>query len=216
MYTADHIATGVAVAAIISRRFSMPFAPIALIFMLVNVIDFDHMMTFHLDDGYANSLVIHPLHVYSGLVMSFLGALAIFDKKRVFYYVCLMGAVAMHLGADAVSHFLGYDERLIISMSAITFVGIFFVLRYCIEEGSYLKLFAFLVAQWVIICGATLTGALHLSPPQEYMSLWAISPALTIITAGVFWKLFAGKIHTRPEADASTESESLYNNLTTD
>jgi len=103
MWTPDHLVLNTVLAAAASKRFSLKFAPVALIMILVNMIDLDHLFYFSEDDGTANSLALHPFHIYAGVIFSLLGLAALFDRERVFYYFCAMGGVAAHLTADALA-----------------------------------------------------------------------------------------------------------------
>lgn len=48
------------------------FVPLASGLIAINALDIDHVFTCHLDDGTVNSLVLHGLHVYGGVLLLFI------------------------------------------------------------------------------------------------------------------------------------------------
>jgi len=193
MYTGDHIAISATLAAIASRRFSLNYVTLATCMILANLVDLDHLFYFHLDDGTANSLLLHPLHIYSGILVFACGVFALIKKEKAMFSFLIGFAIATHMCADSLAHFLHYNYTSLFIYDMLELVLMFFVFKKCVCYGSHLKLFSFMVAQDILITFAQWLSLIQWEPQKEIF-VYILPNILLVIATSLFWLIFKSKI----------------------
>ena len=191
MYCAGHVLSSLVLAVGIARRRPVKFVTMAALAMSANVFDLDHVVYHRLDDGTGNSLLLHPGHVYFGLIglALFLGGLI--DRKRFDYWVGVLAVLCLHLALDAAATWVRYDMGVLVAADAAMVVLVPLVVwRWPVGVAPW-RLGLFALGAAVVCDGAQ--GFLHfgLGLRLNRDVVVAIVPAVLAAMAGpVFWLLF--------------------------
>jgi hypothetical protein len=191
MYAAGHVLSSTLLAAAGSRRLNLPFVPLAGALIALNAVDFDHLIFFHLDNGTANSLSLHPLHIYGGAVMFLMLAAGLLSPRRIPAVFMLAAGLGLHLAADGLAHSVGYSIPVLLALDAAMLGLVWRILRPGAEGRfpSGTRLFFTLAA---VICSgaqAFVQYALNLRPPES-PAAYIVSPLLMLCTAGAYYLMF--------------------------
>lgn len=192
MYLGDHLVLSTGLAVIASRRWSMPFVPLATALILLNMIDFDHLLNYTHDDGTANSLTLYPLHIYAGCFILLLFATALIYPKQLKLCFCLVGGIAVHLSADALAHLFKYDILPLTIIGLTQLIAFYFTCKQCISRGSLIGLISFVIIAW-LCCQAELVLTyfiLKMNPLTSFW-FWVYPPALIGILGVLFYVIFS-------------------------
>ncbi len=195
MYSGDHIILSASYGVYASRALGLPLIPTTAIAIATNLIDLDHQVFYYLDDGKANSLTIHPIHVYAGCFIFFLHWFWLLSKRvsqfhtLANYGLIILGSFSLHLTADAVAWWLSYSIPVLLGFSGInTLFFIWVCQRFlvpCYEKIACYKFIAFLIG-WLVLCHLQLAlfeYGLDIRAPE---SRWAFffNPLMTGLAAG--------------------------------
>jgi hypothetical protein len=127
MYAGDHIILSAMYGVYAARKIRLPPLAVVVTAIAVNMMDFDHQIFYYLDDGTANSLTLHPLHIYAGCFIFALNMLWLHAQGKTThtwrkvgdYSLIALGGIALHLTADALAWSFRYDMPLMLCISII-------------------------------------------------------------------------------------------------
>ena len=184
MYSAGHTLTALTLASYIHKRFGFRFIPAAVLLILANLIDLDHIFNFRLDDGTANSLTLHPVHIYSGVLVFFLLLVGSLVKKWMPYLFIFAAGILLHLSADTLAFALSYNLLLLGTLDFIILGFLIYLVRHFKMDIGLIK-FSFVAA--FIMIGSSLiqymsSHILHWDPQQD-VQIYLVSPALHTLIA---------------------------------
>jgi hypothetical protein len=191
MYCTGHVLSSTLLATLGARRFRLRFVPLASGLIAMNALDIDHVFTCHLDDGTVNSLVLHGLHVYGGVLLLFIliwGFVLPNRPPTVFLVAC---GAALHYAGDAFAYAIGYHMPSLIALDVLI-LTVLLNIQHPLSNGYALKGHRWFFVSAAIFCsGAQLFVhfALELRPPFSIVPC-ILSPALTLLVACAFFLLF--------------------------
>jgi hypothetical protein len=191
MYAAGHILTSTALAMASSKRLKLDFVKVTTVIILTNLIDLDHLKYYYLDDGTANSLTLHPLHIFSGVVFFLIFLMGLlFAKFQKWAYV-IMGGLALHLASDSIAFWLNYNISVLGLIDAVFLIFFTFIARKNIPNIPYFRFMGFLVISEIVASGiqAYLGLVLKLNP-QQHVIVYVVTPSIIALTAITFWLIF--------------------------
>ncbi|MDD2963234.1 MAG: hypothetical protein PHQ65_16825 [Bacteroidales bacterium] len=194
MYAGGHLLTSTLAATKLWSRSELSFRTTTALLLAANTIDFDHLLRYQLDDGTANSLTLHWLHVNSGVVFSLLLGLAYFYRKYRAHALVFTAGLALHFAMDAFAFVLDYsilklglvDLSILVILTAVAWKTTLPVSR--------TRLIAFYSAWWIVVNG--IQAGLHFLggfKPVENGWIYAISPALLGLAALSAWVILKEK-----------------------
>ncbi len=149
MLIGDHIVLSTGLAVLVSQRFALNVIPTITMFILINCIDFDHLFYYFLDSGRANSLVLHPLHIYASPLIFLLAMFGLTKPKHVAKIYALIAGISLHLFADALAYYFRYEMLPIILMSILGLALVLYQLKCQIKKEYFIKLTIFLLFGWL-------------------------------------------------------------------
>lgn len=192
MYMSDHLVLCGGLAVVTARRLRLPLVPLVTLMCVVNLIDYDHLLDLGKDDGTANSLALHPLHIYSGvslLAAAFFGL--IFPERLKWGFACMV-AISSHLASDALAFACGYRVACVVGLGLAQFAVFAAIVRRCVVAGPRLGFVAFMAGVWLIdhLELAVTYYGLHADPITDAW-FWAIPPSLAALICLLFWTLFS-------------------------
>ncbi len=192
MYMGDHIVISIGVAAIASRVLKLPFLHVAVLFMLANLIDLDHLINYHLDDGTANSMLLHPLHMYSTYIISTFLLIGLIRPKARSLCWLFSAAISLHIFLDAVSAMMHYEIPSLLMTSLVTTCLSCFAVYRCLNNKKLAKQVIIFMLGSLVICNLELVIAVYALKivPQSSFCFWLVPPFLSLILTVIFWKLF--------------------------
>jgi len=191
MYCGGHILASTALAMASSKRLQIDFVKLTSLMIATNLIDFDHLRYFYLDDGTANSLVLHSLHIYSGVLffLIFLGGLAF--RKFQNWSFALSGGFALHLAGDAVAYWFDYSIIILGFFDVALLILIAIMAKKSLPGIPFWNFMAFFIAAEIISTGTQVYLSFVLKlVPEENIIVYVVSPVLFLITAVAFWMIF--------------------------
>ncbi len=192
MYMGDHIVISIGLAAIVAKITKQPFVTVALLFLFANLVDFDHLLNYHLDDGTANSMQIHPLHRYAPYIASgFLLVGLCWKKWRTELWIASL-AFSTHILLDSLSAVMDYRIPLLLSTSVVTTsLSCYVVHRLFQDKSTRDRLLAFMLSS-LILCDLELIVTVYVLKmiPQTNLFFWVIPPTLLLFLSGLFWMCF--------------------------
>jgi len=191
MYAAGHVLSSTLLAAAGSRRLNLRFVPLAAALIALNAIDFDHLVLYRLDDGTANSLSLHSLHVYGGVGMFLILAAGLLFPRRLPAAFMLAMGLGLHLAADALAYAVGYNISVLTALDAVMLGLLWWFLRPGLGRGFPMGARPFLTIAAVMCSGTQgfVHFVLNLRPPQS-PAAYIVSPVLILCAAGAFFMLF--------------------------
>lgn len=199
MYISEHIVSATILAAAASNRLKVKFVPLAAILIATNIIDFDHLLYYYKDDGSANSLILHPLHIYAGVAIFFFSLLGLIDKKRLNLYFCINAGIALHLAEDALAYVFKYNIPILIGIGIILLVLLFWILKKLMPSQFIKALWVFFGSVWLLGHAERAFTYFYLQvDPLTSRVFWLIPPLYTLGVAIIFWMIFS-----RTDLDAS-------------
>lgn len=140
MWLADHVNIDMAVGCYLSRRFKLGLQLLLLGLMLSNCIDFDHAYHIGIDNGFANSLTTHPLHIYGGLLAGISLFLACVIERYQTFFIGLFYGLIIHLSADAIAYFVHYQVKFLLPFGLCFLIALWFILKHYLGK-IYLRLY---------------------------------------------------------------------------
>ena len=188
MYLAGHLLASIALAKIVHKPLGVKFLPLAMIAMAVNLIDADHLIYYHLDDGTANSFQLHILHQ----IWAFLGLavclLALILKPHQNFIFGILFALFLHYGLDLLGNLFTYKLEAIIGFEVLCLATLLVLFR---KDEKRLKYGLFFVGLW-LFCNAVLgfqTFILHWEPHLT-RGIYLTAVTLNVLAVLAFWKIF--------------------------
>ncbi|PKP16972.1 MAG: hypothetical protein CVU06_13700, partial [Bacteroidetes bacterium HGW-Bacteroidetes-22] len=109
MYAGGHLLTSALAGTKIWRKADLTFPTTIALMLAANVIDFDHLLRYKFDDGTANSLSLHWLHVNSGVIFLGLFALALLVPRWRSRALVFCTGLALHFSMDALAYVFNYN-----------------------------------------------------------------------------------------------------------
>lgn len=190
MYTGDHIVLSTSLAIVAAQRLNLKLVPLITVLALLNFIDIDHVFTRQLDNGFANSLTIHYLHVYSGCIIFAMALFALFDQKHIKFYLALIAGWSLHLTADAVAYFVHYSIPVLFCLAIFFLIVLALIIKTFVVGRRWL-LFGYIFLSWLICTSAQayLYFGLKLIPQQSII-VWVMPNILLVILMSGFYLLF--------------------------
>jgi hypothetical protein len=191
MYLAGHLLASIALAKIAHKPLNVPFFPLAIVAMAVNLIDADHLVYYYRDTGIGNSFLLHPLHqgwAFLGLATCLL-ALVLKQWQNLIFGAFFV--LMLHYGLDVLANFFEYNLNMIVGFELLCFVVLFLLFR---KDKHAIKYNLFFLSLW-LICNAVLgfeVFILHWQP-HETRAIYLTAVILNLLFIGVFWKLFNPK-----------------------
>jgi len=191
MYAGGHLLTSALVGTTLWPKTGLSFPKTVGILLATNIIDFDHLLRYQLDDGTANSLTLHWLHVNAAVIFLLIfGAIIWLPRQRDWLMVAGTG-LALHFSMDALAYSFNYsiivlgitDLILLLTLSVIT------VQKPMPANKRNLLLFYFIT--WGVMTG--IQAGLHFLgnfKPDENAWIYAISPAMLLLSALIFIHFF--------------------------
>ncbi len=191
MYSGGHILASGALALISSKRLDIQFVKLAPVMIATNLLDTDHLKYFYLDDGTANSLVMHPAHIYAGVLFFLIFFVGLIYKKLQYWSFAVSGAVALHLTGDAISFWLNYNILLLGMIDALLLIFIAISAKRINTGLPFIPLMVFFATAEILSSAvqAYLAFVLKLVP-QENIIVFIVSPVIFLLTAITFWLMF--------------------------
>lgn len=192
MYASEHIVSATILATAASRRLKIKFVLLAAILIATNLIDFDHLLNYYKDDGSANSLILHPLHIYAGVTIFILSILGLIDKKRLNWYFCINAGIALHLAEDAFAYAFNYNIPTLVGIGIILLIVLFWIIKKLMPPEFVKSLWAFFGAVWLLGHAERAFTFFYLQvDPLTSRVFWIIPPLYTLGVAIVFWLIFS-------------------------
>lgn len=191
MYCTGHLLSSTLLATQGSSRLKVRFVPAASLLIASNAIDLDHAFTYRLDDGTANSLLLHGLHVYGGTLIFFILAGGLLLPRLLPYFFLIGTGIALHYAEDAFAYMIDYS---IPPLMVIDFVLLSILLSIKNPlQGSYpLKGYRLFFVIASIVCTGTqafIHFILMLRAPATPVP-YIVDPILDTIVATAFFLMF--------------------------
>ena len=194
MYAAGHILASLGLATLAARRRPALLAPLAAIAMAVNAIDLDHIIFHRLDDGTANSLTLHPAHVYFPLIAAGLFLAGMLDQRRLPYWMMALGGLCLHMALDALATMLNYRLAVLAAVDAALLLAVCLLFWRLPLEASRRRLISFAVTACLVCNGVQ--GFMHfglgLRLDRDAVVVF-VAPALSLAAGAAFWRMFRRK-----------------------
>lgn len=191
MYIAGHLIAATLVAAVTAQKQKIDFIHAAFWMMLVNFIDVDHLIRFRLDDGTANSLILHPLHIFSGGIIFLIAFMGILFPKMKNISVLLVLGLSLHLACDAIADFLHYHIPILVCIDLLMLIGLGLFLYKNYRQMPYKKIMAFFI---IVEISADLIQYYEVFilqlKPNESMIPYATAAISNLIFPCLFYFLF--------------------------
>lgn len=191
MFCAGHLITSTALAAVSSKRLSLKFVPLTVMLMLTNFIDIDHLLYYYKDDGAANSLALHPLHLYAGVLIFIIFVIGLVKINKSNLILAIIGGVSLHLSLDAFAHSIGYNIPILISLDVIN-ITILCLLVKKLQGDIPIK--RFILYMTFVMIGTSFVQwyikDILLLIPQENIVVYIATPVMTVLSAMGFGLVF--------------------------
>lgn len=184
MYAGGHLLTSTLVATRLWPRSELSFRSTTALLLAANTIDFDHLLRYHLDDGTANSLVLHWLHVNSGVVFALLLGIAFFYRKYRPHALVFAAGLALHFAMDALAFMLDYSILSLGAIDLLLLVVLTVVTWRTPLPVSRTRFILFYSLWWALV--NAIQAGLHFIggfKPDENGWIYAISPAFLGLAA---------------------------------
>lgn len=125
MLPVGHILTATIYSKMAAPKLKLDFVQMMTLVILTNMIDLDHLIYYYKDDGTANSLTLHPGHIYSGAIIFILLITSLVRRQQSMILYALAGGIAMHMAADSLAFLFHYSLVSLVSMDII--MGLIFI-----------------------------------------------------------------------------------------
>jgi hypothetical protein len=194
MYMGDHIVLSACLALVSAKRLNIPVVPLTSLLLLTNFIDIDHLIYYYLDDGTANSLILHPLHIYAGVLIFLLGIGGLIFKNHVSYFFCLMFGIALHLTTDTLAYWVAYNIPILLALGIGGILFFIYLANTCLRRGPKGLMITFMIGFWLLShleLVITYYG-LGMRPLTDFW-FWVFPPIIPILAAGLFYFIFKNK-----------------------
>jgi len=185
MLPVGHILTSTLFTKVAAPRLKLDFVKMLSIVILMNMIDLDHLINYAQDDGTANSLTLHPGHIYSAVIIFGIIVISLFLERKAAVLYMVAGGLSMHMAADALAYSFQYSLTAIVVMDII--LGIIIIAyRNKLDTtvpGNLLVLFLVVIT---VISGSTqyyLAFVLDLDPTKEVIMY--IVPNMVFLFAAI-------------------------------
>ena len=193
MYPAGHILTAAILSKVAAKKLDLSFVKIMPVLILTNLIDLDHLIYYYLDDGTANSLVLHPAHIYTGFIIFLLFMVSLFRPNYRSFLYLLIGAFSMHMAVDALAFWFDYNLNLLVTLDLLLFLLLFGLKNRFDTSVPAKKLFLFLFVVYFVtgFVQYYMHFILKLNPQKEVIVY--IIPNCIFFLAAVFFYIFFSK-----------------------
>ncbi|HCL56822.1 MAG TPA: hypothetical protein DHW82_07420 [Spirochaetia bacterium] len=192
MYCTGHILSTSLLSLGVAKRFEQSFFRLYFWMLLANLIDFDHLIFYSMDSGGANSLILHPLHIYSGTLIFFLFLMGMIFKNRFFIFIPTAMSLSLHLAADALAYFISYSVLILAFLDILMFSFLLFFLRKFLLKKPVFKSLSFFYSI-LLIFPSLIQAFVHYGlklKPEENFSVYLICPLIILLTALIFGFLY--------------------------
>ncbi len=196
MYIAGHLLASAVAATVIHKKLKTDLVPLCTGMMAVNFVDVDHVLNYAVDNGIANSLTLHPLHIYSGILFFIIGLFGLWKTKYMNYCYGLLFALAMHYAGDALAHLFNYNMVFLGLLDISLLITLYFLL---IRNSNNPQSSTLNPIRWILFfIGVFITGngiqmfqhfVLHMKP-DESPWMYATAAICNIVIPTVFYILF--------------------------
>lgn len=196
MYAGGHLLTSALAGTKIWGKTNLTFPTTIALMLAANVIDFDHLLRYQFDDGTANSLSLHWLHVNSGVVFLGLFVLAFFVPRWRWQALVLGAGLALHFAMDALAYLFSYN---ILYLGAIDLVMLIVLLVVSFRTElpvNRWRLTLFYIVSWIFVNG--IQGGLHFIggfKPEMNGWIYALSPLMLGIASFMFYLFFRKRVN---------------------
>jgi len=186
MYAGGHLLTSALAGTKIWRKADLTFPTTIALMLAANVIDFDHLLRYKFDDGTANSLSLHWLHVNSGVIFLGLFALALLVPRWRSRALVLGTGLALHFSMDALAYVFNYNILILGGIDGVMLIVLLVVSFRSKLPVNRWQLALFYVVSWVFV-NAVQAGNYK---PEENGWIYSLSPAMLGVAALLFYLLF--------------------------
>ncbi len=195
MYAADHFLLSTTYAVVCSKRYRLPFVPLAFLLILINGIDIDHLIYGYLDDGTANSLTLHPLHIYAGAIIFLAALYSLYKPLKSQMCLALIGGFSLHLFADSMAYAVKYNVHVLMLLDLIWLPLFLFLANKFLISGPKKTFQAFIVI-YFLFCGieqGILSFILKLKAQVHPWILYGNGAVLPMVGALMLYLFFKNK-----------------------
>ncbi|MDI1355370.1 MAG: hypothetical protein PSX36_10650 [bacterium] len=194
MYPVGHILTASIYSKVAAKKLALNFVPVFSISILSNLIDVDHFIYYFKDDGTANSLVLHPGHLYIGVPIFALIVLGFFKPESLNLIYMLIGAFAMHMAADALAFLCQYNLIALIIIDVVLFLILVLIRNKFDASVPFSNLFLFLLC--VTLVSASVQYWMHFIlkyDPQKELIVYVVPNLIFLLSGLSFYFVFNKK-----------------------
>ena len=190
MYAGGHIISSALLGTLVARKENLSINRSVFWIMLGSVIDFDHMLRYKLDDGAANSLGLHWIHMNIGVLLFSFFLIALYRKQWRIPLVLLSAGIVLHLACDSLAYMLSYSFLWLGIIDGLMLLLLFFTVYSWKLIVSPFKVSAFFVLAEIFASGIQfLIVIVGEYKPNEYWWVYGISPLMCAIAAILFLRL---------------------------
>lgn len=191
MYAGGHLLTSALAGTALWTKSGLSFPKTVGLILATNIIDFDHLLRYHLDDGTANSLTLHWLHVNAAVIFLLIFGLAFWIPRYRAWFMVAGTGLALHFSMDALAYTFNYsmvflgatDLIMLLVLTAVT-------LRKNLPANKH-HLLLFYFTNWLVMTG--IQAGLHFLgnfKPHENAWIYAISPSMLLLSGALFVRFF--------------------------
>jgi hypothetical protein len=191
MLPVGHILTATLYSKVVAHKLKLNFVKMMTLVILTNMIDLDHLIYYTLDDGTANSLTLHPGHIYSGAIIFLLLISSLFFKQKAEIIFMLAGGLAMHMAADSLAYLFRYSLTSLVVMDVIMGLAVILIRDKFDTTVPKNKLILFLTVMTVISASTQyfLHYVLKLDPTKDII-MYIIPNTIFLLSGLSFYQLF--------------------------
>ncbi len=192
MYIGDHIVFNSMVAILVSRRWSLPLVPLVSLFIFINCMDYDHLLNFRLDDGTADSLILHPLHRMGGFIIFIVAAFSLIFPQYKTWLFSVIIAFSAHLFCDQLANFVHYQLSGLIAFAILQTALFLYVAILYVSTGPLVGFISYILVSWAVATFQIMftNFGLHMNPLTDVW-VWIIPSSLAVLCAILFWMIFS-------------------------
>ena len=194
MLAGDHLILSLGLAIYSSSKLNLNFVPTATLLILINCMDFDHSFYYFLDKGNANSLSLHPLHIYAGCIIFAVSLYGLMFKQFLPICYTVIAGITLHLSADALAYMFNYNLLILLMMTVMEFVLLIYLINQYVVKEAFWGLLVFSILAWCIQTSIlfVLIMIFKIIPDKSFI-FWLIPPGMTLILGIGFYFIFKEK-----------------------
>lgn len=191
MYAGGHLLTSALTGTALWPRTGLSFPKTIGLLLAANIIDFDHLLRYQLDDGTANSLTLHWLHVNAAVIFLLIFGFAIWLPRYRQWLMVAGTGLALHFSMDALAYSFNYNMLWLGITDLILLVVLSVVTLRKNLPAHQRKLLLFYYGSWLVMTG--IQAGLHFwgqFKPDQNGWIYAVAPAMLLLSAFLFVCLF--------------------------